>query len=189
MRPLVGTILQFIGGSITRAAGGAFVIGIFFVIVGVTPWEFIAELIVYPPDWTKSGYFRIGILIVGLFIIWLSLTFNRWSTKQKTIDGLAQDIAWAIDNLLNRTPGAINPAGTFVVEWKKDFEKWCHEVSDKLGNRAFFTLADQLHFDYLGFVEPVEIYQHPQLNHLLSMLRLKIERLRDVINWSQERRR
>jgi hypothetical protein len=32
-------------------------------------------------------------------------------------------------------------------------------------------------------------YQNPRLNHLLSQLRLKIERLRDVINWAQERRR
>ncbi len=117
-----------------------------------------------------------------------SLTFNRWSAKQKVVDGLAEDISWAIDKLLNRSPG-IDPTDKFIEDWKIDFDNWCADVSAKLGNRAFFTRADQLHFDYLGFIPPVQFYQHPRLNHLLSQLRLKIERLRDVINWAQERRR
>lgn len=164
-------------------------IGIFFVAAGVTPWEFVVQLIINPPGWITSAYFRIGILILGLAIIGFSLTFNRWSAKQKAIDSLAEDISWAINNLLNRTPGKIDPDSKFVDDWKKDFEKWCADVSRKLGDRAFFTRADQLHFDYLGFIDPIEFYQNPRLNHLLSQLRLKIERLRDVINWAQERRR
>jgi hypothetical protein len=186
LRPSVGTILQFVGGSISRAAGTALVVGAFFVLVGVTPWEFVAEMIVSPPLWIASPYFRISILILGLAIIWFSLTFNRWSAKQKTVDGLAEDISWAIDNLLNRSPG-IDPDTKFIDAWKADFDKWCAGVSAKLGNRAFFTRADQLHFDYLGFIDPISFYQNPHLNRLLSQLRLKIERLRDVINWAQER--
>jgi hypothetical protein len=42
-----------------------------------------------------------------------------------------------------------------IEKWKKDFEAWCDRVSKKLENRAFFTRADQLHFDRLGFVLPV----------------------------------
>jgi hypothetical protein len=189
MPPLVGTVLQFIGGSISRTVGTALAIGIFFVLVGVTPWEYAARLIAEPPQWTNSAYFRLGILIIGIALIWFSLIFNLWSAKQKAIDSLAEDISWAIDNLLNRTTGKIDPASEFVERWKKDFEDWCANVSKKLGNRAFFTRADQLHFDYLGFVEPVEFYQNPRLNHLLSQLRLKIERLRELINWTQQRRR
>jgi hypothetical protein len=189
MRPVVGTVIQFIGGSIVRVAAAALVIGIFFVLVGVTPWEFALKLITKPPSWITSAYFRVTVLLLGLALIWFSLTFNRWSTKQKTIDSLAEDISWAIMNLLNRNPGGIDPDSQFVKDWKRDFENWCAGVSAKLGNRAFFTRADQLHFDFLGFVDPIEFYQNPELNHLLSLLRLKIERLRDVINWTQERRR
>jgi hypothetical protein len=188
LRSSVGTILQFVGGSISRAAGTALVVGIFFVAVGVTPWEFVAEMVINPPGWIASPYFRICILILGLAIIWFALTFNRWSAKQKLVDSLAEDISWAIDHLLNRSAG-IDPDTKFIDDWKRDFDEWCASVSTKLGNRAFFTRADQLHFEYLGFIDPIEFYQNPRLNHLLSQLRLKIERLRDVINWAQERRR
>jgi hypothetical protein len=184
----VGTIVQFIGGAIGRVAGTALVIGIFFVLFGVTPWEFVARLIYSPPSWATSPYFRLGVLILGVAVIWASLAFNRWSWKQKAIDGLAEDISWAIDNLLNRK----NPAQLdkkFVDDWQNDFKKWCDDVSGKLGNRAFFTRADQLHFDYLGFIEPVQMHIDAQLNRLLGQLRLKIERLRDVINWTQQTRR
>jgi hypothetical protein len=103
---------------------------------------------------------------------------------------LAEDISWAIDNLLNRRlPDDDGDLGGYIENWRKDFEGWCTTVSQKLDNRAFFTRADQLHFDYLGFVEPVTFYNNPRLNRLLSQLRLKLERLRDVINWTQERRR
>jgi hypothetical protein len=104
------------------------------------------------------------------------------------VDSLAEDISWAIDKLLNRSPG-IDPSNEFIDDWKVDFDKWCARVSAKLGDRAFFTRADQLHFDYLGFVEPISFHQNRRLDHLLSQLRLKLERLRDVINWAQERRR
>ena len=187
--PVVGTVIQFIGGSVVRAAGTALVVGIILVLLGVTPWEFAVQPITDPPSWTTSAYFRITVLLLGLAVIWFSLTFNRWSTKQKIIDRLAEDISWAIMNLLNRNPGKIDPDSQFVKDWKRDFENWCARASAKLDNRAFFTRADQLHFDFLGFVDPVEFYQNPELNHLLSILRLKIERLRYVINWSQERYR
>jgi hypothetical protein len=189
MHPFVGTIIQFVGGSISRAVGTALVIGTFFVLVGVTPWEFVVQLIIKPPRWVTSSYFRLGILVIGLAIIWFSLTFNRWSTKQKVIDGLAEDISWAIDNLVNRMPGALSLSQQFLDDWNRDFEQWCSDVSKKLGNRSFFTRADQLHFDYLGFVDRANLHQHSQWDRLLSMLRLKIDRLREVINWSQERRR
>jgi len=190
LQPSVGTILQFVGGSISRAAGTALVVGVFFVLVGVTPWEFVAEMIVSPPRWIASPYFRISILILGLAIIGFSLTFNRWSAKQKIVDSLAEDISWAIDHLLNRGPaGTAGPDKKFIDDWKLDFDNWCAGVSTKLNNRAFFTRADQLHFDYLGFIDPISLYGQPRLDGLLSQLRLKIERLRDVINWAQERRR
>ena len=43
-----------------------------------------------------------GMTLVGLALIAGSLWFNVWSQKQKAIDDLAGDIAWAHDNLLQR---------------------------------------------------------------------------------------
>jgi hypothetical protein len=190
MHPIVGSVLQFIGGALARAAGTGLVVGVFFVLVGVTPWEFIADLVAEPPRWIASPAFRIGILILGLAIIWLSLVYNRWLIKQRAIDELADEISWAIDNLLNRQAGPTGRDATFVEEWDRDFKNWCANVGEKLNNRAFFTRADQLHFEYLGFVDAVSFYVGNQrMNHLLSMLRLKIQRLREIINWAQERRR
>ena len=83
---------------------------------------------------------------------------------------LAEDISWAIMNLLNRDPGGIDPDSQFVKDWKGDFENWCAQVS-------------------ANWLRRIEFYQNPELNHQLSLLRLKIDRLRDVINWTQERRR
>ena len=63
-----------------------------------------------PPTWISSTWFRLGILVLGLAVIGFSLTFNRWSQKQRAIDRLAEDISWAIDSLLNRASPAAHIA-------------------------------------------------------------------------------
>lgn len=183
----VGSLFQFIGGSLGRTAMSGVVIGVFFVLVGVTPWQFTADSIQHPPAWLASVWLGPSLLILGLALIGLSLWFNLWSKKQKAIDELAEDIAWAISNLLNRNP---RPSSVTELEkWEMDFRKWDSNVSKKLENRAFFTRADQLHFGMLGFVTPVVMAKDQRFDWLLSMLNLKFERLRDVINWAQQRRR
>jgi hypothetical protein len=189
MHRAVGSLFQFIGGALGRVAATGLVVGIFFVVVGVTPWQYVAELVTRPPGWSSSAWFRNAILILGLASIWASLNFNRWSNKQKIIDSLAEDISGAIDNLLNRKVGPAGLDADHIDMWERDFISWCSGVSGKLSDRAFFTRSDQLHFDYLGFVTPISFYQNPRMNNLLSQLRMKIERVRDVINWTQERGR
>ena len=188
MHPIVGQMIQYIGGRLGAVAGSAVIIGGFFVIVGVTPWQFVARLAIEPPAWAQAGWFRLAILMLGLVVIWASLNFNRWSNKQKAIDELAVDISWAITNLLNRGMGPEGRDDRWMAKWQDDFTKWCDRITQKLSNRTFFTYADQLHFEYLGFVNPIEMSTIPKFNHLLSMLRLKFERLRDIINWTQQRR-
>ena len=51
------------------------------------------------------------------------------------IDSLAENISWAIMNLLNRDPGNIDPDSQFVKDWEKDYKRWCARVSAKLGNK------------------------------------------------------
>jgi hypothetical protein len=183
----VGSLLQFIGGAIGRVAAAGLIVGIFFVAVGVTPWELVAHLLLHPPRWLTSPWLNLSMVLVGLSFIGFSLNFNRWSQQQKAIDALAEDLSWAIHHLLNRNPPATTKGD--VEAWVKDFHEWCGKVSKQLENRAFFTRADQLHFDRLGFIDPVEMSGHPKLDRHLSQLRLKFERLRDVINWAQQRRR
>jgi hypothetical protein len=101
------------------------------------------------------------------------------------IDYLADDIDWAIQNLLNRNPTPRTPQE--VAQWESDYRPWCDDISQRLGNRELFSRADQVHFDTLGFVQPLLMSGNPQLDKLLSELKMKIDRLRDVISWAQQR--
>jgi hypothetical protein len=184
----VGSILQFVGGALGRVATSGLIIGIFLAVVGATPGQYFGEILQHPPALLTSIWLSPGLTIVGLAIIWLSLRYNIWSKKQQVIDDLAEDMAWAVHNLLNRspTPSTEEMIGT----WDVDFNAWCGRVSERLGNRAFFTRADQLHFDVLGIMEPIAVAGHLMaLSHLETQLNEKLKRLRDIINWAQERRR
>jgi hypothetical protein len=187
MHPKVGRFIDFIGGGISRAAGTGLATGALFIIFGMTPAELVIYLWRTPPAWLLNGWTRLLILIVGLAIIFLSLRVNIWSRKQRVINDLAEDVSWAIQHLLNREPRPTT--NQEVAQWEADYRNWCSKISKKLDDRAFFTRADQLHFDMLGFVNPIVMSGDPRLDWLLSQLRLKFERLRDVINWTQERPR
>jgi hypothetical protein len=152
----------------------------------MSPSAAVVWLFENPPGFVSTGWLRLGLLLIGMLLIWGSLTFNRWSRKQKAIDSLAEDLSWAIHDLLNRSPRPNTEEE--IAKWQTDYTAWCKRVVAKLQNRAFFTRADELHFDRLGFVPQVAVGVHPTLNWWLSQLSLKFERLRDVINWSQQRR-
>jgi hypothetical protein len=119
------------------------------------------------------------LLVLGLVVIGVSLHFNVWSLRQQAIDSLAEDVSWAIHNLLNRQVSS----DAELVKWETDFGTWCERVSKKLENRAFFTRADQLHFDRLGLVPSAGFASSYNTRHewLVSQLGLKFDRLRDVI--------
>ena len=185
--PGVGRLIDFLGGAIVRVAVTGILIGLFAFLVGMTPAAFFVYVLEDPPAWIDSSWFRLGFIIIGLVFIGGSVRYNFWSQKQQAIDELAEDISSAITDLLNRTPRP--QTDDEVTAWQTDYNDWCAGVSKKLENRAFFTRADQLHFDRLGFIEPISMGSAPGLNWLLSQLRHKFDRLRDVINWTQQRRR
>ena len=189
MRALLHGLLNFVGGSVTKATGTAIVVGAFFAAFGVLPWELVARWIGEPPAWMMSGWFRLAVLIVGLVIIFAAITYNQWDRRQAVINDLAEDISWAIGDLLNRTPRPQSAAE--IAQLQTDFDGWCGRVSTKLGNRAIFTRADQVHFDRLGFVEKVHMgISAGQLHDkVLRELRLKLHRPRDVIHRAQQRRK
>jgi hypothetical protein len=180
-----GRLLDYIGGSVGRVAGAGVIAGLFFIAFGMSPAEAVIWVFQHPPAFISAVWFRIGILILGLALIGVSLRYNIWSKKQKAIDALAEDLSWAIHDLVNRDPKPYT--NEEVARWEEDYHAWCQRVSEKLENRAFFTRADQLHFDRLGFIDPISMSGEATLDWLLAQLKLKFERLRDVINWSQMR--
>jgi len=181
-----GRVPAFVGGAITRSAFTWLVVGICFVVTGMSPGELMAYLWSRSPSWLMSGWTRLLLVILGLALIYASLRVNVWSQQQRAINSVAEDISWAIHHLLNRP--FIN-GQEHVNKWHHDYDTWCSRVSEKLSNRAFFTLADQLHFDRLGFIDPVHMTGHVEYDWLLGQLRLKFERARDIINWVQQRPR
>lgn len=183
----VGRVIDYVGGSIGKAAGTGIVIGIFSILIGMPPGEFVKLLIEDPPLWLDSVWLRMGLVIFGLAAIWASVRYNVWSQRQRAINELAEELSWAIDDLLNRDPRP--NANDEIAAWERDFRLWCDKVSKLLENGAFFTRADQLHFDRLGFVPRLTMSGTVHFDWLLGQLKLKFERLRDVINWTQQRQR
>jgi len=102
------------------------------------------------------------------------------SSRQKAIDELAEELSWAIHDLLNKNISSNEE----LSQWEKEYRSWCQRVSDKLKNRDFFTRANELHFDRLGFVPQTPFTGSFNSHHewLISQLKLKFERLRDIIN-------
>ena len=102
------------------------------------------------------------------------------SSRQKAIDELAEDLSWAIHNILNKKVSAEEE----LFQWESEYKSWCQRVSDKLKNRKYFTRANELHFDRLGFVPQTKFAgsYNPHHEWLISQLSLKFERLRDIIN-------
>ncbi|MDZ4255028.1 MAG: hypothetical protein U1A72_20860 [Sulfuritalea sp.] len=178
---------MWVGGSITRVAGTGLVVGLFIVAYGATPGQALADLLTALPPWLTNPWFKLALVVVGLALIGVSVHFNVWSLRQQAIDELAEDLSCAISDLLNKP--VANEAE--VAQWEADFRTWCQRVSARLENRAFFTRADQLHFDMLGFVPPTNFAGSFNQRHewVVSQLNVKFERLRDVINWTQMRSR
>lgn len=178
---------MWIGGAISRVAGTALVIGIFFVLFGMLPWQAVTDLLIDPPQWLINPWFKLTAFITGFVIIGVSLHFNVWSLRQSAIDDLAEDLSWAIHHLLNRR--VTNDAQ--LAQLESDYNDWCVRVSKKLENRAFFTRADQLHFERLGSIPAVGFSGvfNERHNTLKGHLSLKFDRLRDLINWTQMRKR
>jgi predicted PurR-regulated permease PerM len=190
MQRLSYSLLNWLGGSIGRAAGTGLIGGAILLVSGMTPAELVAYVAENPPEWLTSGWTRLFLVIVGLALLFVSIRYNIWSQRQRVVDSLSEEISWAIHNLLNRPfPKFENQIPGYIEKWEQDYKTWCAKVNGILSNRAFFTLSDQLHFDRLGFIDPITMTGRQEYDWWLSQLKLKFERLRDIINWTQQRTR
>jgi hypothetical protein len=116
-------------------------------------------------------------------------TVQQLAAKTAAIDEIADEISWAVHNLVNPKP---HPASTAdpesaIAAFEAQLDAWYGRVSKKLANRDAFTQGDQTHFDTLGFVSPVQMWGHPKLDHLFSQLKLKLDRLREIEHRARER--
>ena len=108
---------------------------------------------------------------------------KRDAEKQEAVDELSELLSTAIRDLLNRpvhSEGDLNG-------WDTDFQSWCASTILKL--RENFTKSERLHFDRLGTV-PIQSFGrawNERHNHLLNMLDIKFNRLRDIIRDNQRR--
>jgi hypothetical protein len=131
----VGTIWQFIGGGIATGVRNALFIGVFFVVAGVTPWQFVASLIQAPPSFLRSAFFGPAMVLLGFGIIGGSLWFNLWSQKQICIDDVSEQLAWAIHNLLNKPPNPNDVAD--LARWWDEVVSWETKVDRALERDEF----------------------------------------------------
>ena len=74
-----------LGRGVGRLALSAFLIGFFFVVFGVTPWEYAVALYVSPPWWVTHPATRWGALLLGLGIMWAAWKYDAgaWPTKRR----------------------------------------------------------------------------------------------------------
>jgi len=113
----------------------------------------------------------------------------RLATKNAAIDDVANEIAWAVNNLVNPKPWPLSTDDpeSAIAAFSAKLDAWCSKVSKKLENREVFTQGDQVHFDDLGLFPTIQHTGHVRLDYLFSQLKLKIERLREIEHRARER--
>ena len=186
-------LLRYAGGRLGGWVVSSLLLAVFTVIYGFTPQEAFVELLKDAPEWLTSGWFKLACVVLGLAIIVLSLKFNIWSQRQKVVDELAEMLSSAIHDLLNRPI----QNDTQLGQLSSDHKHWCDEVGSKIEyHKAYFSKADKIHFERIGKVTEHSwgiAYKANQNdtrhNHLLNIISIKFDRLRDIINWTQQRTR
>ena len=185
--------LRWIGGGLSGAAGSGVVIGTTMIVFGMTPGEIVVHMTANMPDWVFGEWFKLALVVAGMAIIFASFRFNVWSRRQKAVNELADLLSDAIHDLLNRTVAKDAELG----QLKADIRDWQKDVLSKIDSYpSYFSKADRIHFDHLGAIIEMPWKQayrsnpsDDRHNHELNMLSLKFDRLRDIINWTQQRTR
>jgi hypothetical protein len=77
--------------------------------------------------------------------------------------------------------------GWFFEYLEAGLRAMVQKVDEMLGDKRFFTLSDLLHFQRLGIVPRIAMSGHEGIDHTLSQLGLKLERLRELIALVQQR--
>lgn len=152
--------------------------------VTLLAWIIPQDRIGYEVKFTLLG---IGLTTVCLGLGLLAHSWWRGRTKQQALDQLSLSISRAIHELVNMPrpgSGLVNEEA-FANKLASGYSTWCTEVDQILEDRRHFTQSDLLHFQRLGFIQPIHMTGHPRADHTLAMLNLKIDRLREIIAWNR----
>jgi hypothetical protein len=154
------------------------VIGLVGLAVAVLAWLVPQDRIGYQLKFGLLG-FAIAVLALSVWQYIRGLWQDR--RKQNALDDLSEAVSRAIRDLVNKP--RTSPAGmdAFASALAEEYARWCEEVNQTLANTTFFTKSDLLHFQRLGMITPIVMTGHPGADHTLSMLHLKMERLRELI--------
>ena len=118
----------------------------------------------------------------------LPVRASRFERKQRAaLDGLSEHIDWAIHHLLNRPRPQLTEVNAFAATLSQDYDDWCASVDAILKDESLFTRYDLNRFQRLGFIDPIFVTGHASVDHTLSMLKLKLKRLQEVIDSVQQR--
>lgn len=150
--------------------------------VTLLAWIIPQDRIGYEVKFTLLG---IGLTIVVLGLGLLVKGWRRGRKKLKSIDQLSEFISTAIRDLVNKPRPPQAEMEVFATELKEQYDNWCIGVNQILSNKSYFTHSDFLHFDRLGFIPPIVMTRHPNADHTLAMLNVKIDRLREIISWNR----
>lgn len=131
------------------------------------------------------GLFAISLLIASVFVFVRAGKFNR--QKQAALDGLSEEISWAIHHIVNMPKPAEESWDAYALRFNNAANEWCTRVDTMLSNRSFFTQSDLIHFQRLGVIHMFRMTGHPNTDHAFSMLSLKLDRLREIIVLVQQR--
>jgi hypothetical protein len=111
------------------------------------------------------------------------------AARDVLLDQIANEISWAIDNLVNPKPSPLStpyPDGAISV-FEQKCNDWVEKVNKLLENAEVFNQRDRTDFSHLGFIQPIQMTQNTRLDHIFSQLNLRLDRLREVERRARER--
>ena len=175
---VAGAVLVWVALGLTDAARGIVVrlfasASILLILPGVFVWKFITALSKLDAD-HQAEISRLNSL--------LKVEANE-SARQQVIDDIADEIDFAVHNLINPKPFPTTIGNSVAADFallQSKTDAWRERVSGKLGNTSVFTKGDKVHFDSLGSITPVVRYGDQKLDWLHSMLVLRLDRLREI---------
>lgn len=120
-----------------------------------------------------------GLIVVAIaLLIWAFWIYRK---KMEAIDGLSEEISWAIHHIVNMPKPTQETWDEYAVRFNEAHDAWCPQVERTLGNKRFFTQSDLLHFQHLGIIQQFNLTGHPATDHAFSMMNLRLARLREII--------
>lgn len=104
--------------------------------------------------------------------------------RQAILDALTIRITEATRDILNNPAFRTQATG---VAGCQAVRVWIDTVHEQMVNSKMFAVAEMEHFATIGFMQPIVLTGIDDFDHMLSIMRVKFERLREIIKRHQDR--